>query len=155
MKLWAGRFSKEADERVNDFNSSIRFDSRMYAHDIKGSMAHAQMLGAQGIIPRADADAICDGLDSICGDLQSGALLFDPQAEDIHMFIEQELTKRIGDAGKRLHTARSRNDQVALDVRLYLRDEAAAVRALLLKLLETLCAKHEKDPACVTEDHRK
>ena len=139
MKLWAGRFSKEADERVNDFNSSIRFDSRMYAHDIKGSMAHAQMLGAQGIIPRADADAICDGLDSICGDLQSGALLFDPQAEDIHMFIEQELTKRIGDAGKRLHTARSRNDQVALDVRLYLRDEAAAVRALLLKLLETLC----------------
>ena len=89
MKLWAGRFSKEADERVNDFNSSIRFDSRMYAHDIKGSMAHAQMLGAQGIIPRADADAICDGLDSICGDLQSGALLFDPQAEDIHMFIEQ------------------------------------------------------------------
>ena len=139
MKLWAGRFSKEADERVNDFNSSIRFDSRMYAHDIKGSMAHAQMLGAQGIIPRADADAICDGLGGICGDLQSGALLFDPQAEDIHMFIEQELTQRIGDAGKRLHTARSRNDQVALDVRLYLRDEAAAVRALLLKLLETLC----------------
>ena len=94
MKLWAGRFSKEADERVNDFNSSIRFDSRMYAHDIKGSMAHAQMLGAQGIIPRADADAIWDGLDSICGDLQSGALLFDPQAEDIHMFIEQEMCIR-------------------------------------------------------------
>lgn len=139
MKLWAGRFSKEADERVNDFNSSIRFDSRMYAHDIKGSMAHAQMLGAQGVIPRASADAICDGLGGIYDDLQSGALLFDPQAEDIHMFIEQELTKRIGDAGKRLHTARSRNDQVALDVRLYLRDEAAAVRTLLLKLLETLC----------------
>ena len=144
MKMWAGRFSKEADERVNDFNSSIRFDSRMYAQDIAGSMAHAQMLAARGIIPAADADAIVDGLAGIREDLDSGKLCFDPDAEDIHMFVEAELTRRIGDPGKRLHTARSRNDQVALDLRLYLRDEVAEVRGLALELIAQLCNQAER-----------
>ena len=120
-KMWAGRFTKETDQGVNDFNSSIAFDARMYRHDIAGSVAHATMLAHQGIISQADADAIIKGLGSIREDLESGALQFDSQAEDIHMFIEAELTARIGDAGKRLHTARSRNDQVALDIRLILR----------------------------------
>ena len=108
-KMWAGRFSKEEDEAVNDFNSSIAFDQRMAVQDIKGSIAHATMLGAQGIIAQSEADAICAGLSSILEDLQSGALSIDPTAEDIHMFVEAELTARIGQAGKRLHTARSRN----------------------------------------------
>lgn len=138
MKLWAGRFSKEADERVNDFNSSIRFDCRMYAQDITGSMAHAQMLADQGIIEAGEARKIREGLAGILEDLKSGELAFDPQAEDIHMFVEQELTRRIGDAGKRLHTARSRNDQVALDLRLYLREEIRQIQALIAELLETL-----------------
>lgn len=138
MKMWAGRFSKEVDERVNDFNSSIRFDCRMYEQDIKGSLAHAAMLAAQGIIPQGDADAIAGGLEGILADLKSGALVFDPGAEDIHMFIEAELTKRIGGAGKRLHTARSRNDQVALDLRLTLREEAKEIKALLLALIAEL-----------------
>ena len=103
----------------------------MFEQDIAGSMAHAQMLGAQGIIEKADADRICDGLAGILDDLKSGALPFDPNAEDIHMFVEQVLTERIGDTGKRLHTARSRNDQVALDIRLYLRDEMKTVSSLL------------------------
>lgn len=141
MKLWAGRFSKEADGRVNDFNSSIRFDSRMFEQDIKGSMAHAQMLAARGIIPQDDAGVITDGLAGIYEDLKSGALAFDPNAEDIHMFIEQELTARIGDAGKRLHTARSRNDQVALDLRMYLKGEVATIDTLLNDLLDTLIDK--------------
>ena len=138
MKMWAGRFSKEVDDRVNDFNSSIRFDCRMYEQDIKGSLAHAAMLAAQGIIPQEDADAIAAGLEGILADLKSGALVFDPGAEDIHMFVEAELTKRIGGAGKRLHTARSRNDQVALDLRLTLREEAKEIKALLLALISEL-----------------
>ena len=138
MKMWAGRFSKEVDDRVNDFNSSIRFDCRMYEQDIKGSLAHAAMLAAQGIIPQEDADAIAQGLEGILADLKSGALVFDPGAEDIHMFVEAELTKRIGGAGKRLHTARSRNDQVALDLRLTLREEAKEIKALLLALISEL-----------------
>jgi len=137
-KMWAGRFSKEVDETVNAFNSSISFDGRMYRQDIRGSIAHATMLGDCGIIPRDDTEKIIAGLESILADLDSGALLMDPTAEDIHMFVEAELTKRIGDAGKRLHTARSRNDQVALDIRLYLRDEIAEIRKLLLSLLKTL-----------------
>ncbi len=137
-KMWAGRFSKEVDETVNAFNSSIAFDGRMYAQDIRGSIAHATMLGDCGIIPAEDQGKIIEGLEGILKDLESGTLLMDPTAEDIHMFIEAELTKRIGDAGKRLHTARSRNDQVALDIRLYLRDEAAEIRKLLLSLLKTL-----------------
>ena len=137
-KMWAGRFSKEVDETVNAFNSSIAFDARMYRQDITGSIAHATMLADCGIIPAEDKAAIIEGLQSILEDLESGALLIDPTAEDIHMFVEAELTKRIGDAGKRLHTARSRNDQVALDIRLTLRDEIAEIRALIAKLVQTL-----------------
>ena len=138
-KMWAGRFSKEENEQVNDFNSSISFDSRMYQHDIMGSIAHATMLGEQGIIEKSEADAICMGLSEILDDLKNGRLAVDPSAEDIHMFVEAELTARLGDTGKRLHTARSRNDQVALDIRMYLRDEIEAVTALLEELLHVLC----------------
>ena len=123
-KMWAGRFAKELDKTADDFNSSIHFDCRMYRQDITGSMAHAAMLGAQGIISQSEADKIISALEGILADLDSGALSFDMDAEDIHMFIEQVLTERIGDTGKKLHTARSRNDQVALDIRMYLRDEA-------------------------------
>lgn len=137
-KLWAGRFSKQEDERVNDFNSSIAFDARMAQHDIQGSIAHATMLGRQGIIEPAEAELIVQGLEGIARDLQTGALAIDPTAEDIHMFIEAELTIRLGDTGKRLHTARSRNDQVALDIRLYLRDQCQEIHALLLSYLDAL-----------------
>ena len=133
-KMWAGRFSKEVDETVNAFNSSISFDGRMYRHDIKGSVAHAEMLGEWGIISREDSDEIIKGLEGILSDIDSGRLEMDMTAEDIHMFIEAELTKRLGDVGKRLHTSRSRNDQVALDTRLYLRDEIEEIKGLLLKL---------------------
>ena len=138
-KMWAGRFSKEVDETVNAFNSSISFDGRMYRHDIKGSVAHAEMLGECGIISREDSDEIIKGLEGILSDIDSGRLEMDMTAEDIHMFIEAELTKRLGDVGKRLHTSRSRNDQVALDTRLYLRDEIEEIKGLLLKLEEVLC----------------
>lgn len=138
-KMWAGRFSKEVDETVNAFNSSISFDGRMYRHDIKGSVAHAEMLGECGIISREDSDEIIKGLEGILSDIDSGRLEMDMTAEDIHMFIEAELTKRLGDVGKRLHTSRSRNDQVALDIRLYLRDEIEEIKGLLLKLEEVLC----------------
>ncbi|MDL2324505.1 argininosuccinate lyase [Ruminococcaceae bacterium OttesenSCG-928-A16] len=138
--MWAGRFEKELDSTINDFNSSISFDWVMYKEDIAGSMAHAGMLGAQGIIPMADVEEILTGLEGILADLESGRLQIDPTAEDIHMFIEQTLTARIGDAGKRLHTARSRNDQVALDTRLYLRGKTnqiiTAVRGLAAVLVQ-------------------
>lgn len=133
--MWAGRFLKDSDAMADDFNSSIGFDSRMYRQDIKGSAAHAAMLGAQGIIPREAADRIIEGLGSISEDIEAGRLDIDPGCEDIHMFVEAELTRRIGDAGKMLHTARSRNDQVAVDLRMYLRDEAASVTALIDELL--------------------
>lgn len=145
MAMWAGRFSKEVDEGVNAFNSSISFDARMYKQDITGSIAHATMLGEQGIISMSDSLEIIGGLKEILADIDSGKLVFDPNAEDIHMFIEAELTKRIGDAGKRLHTSRSRNDQVALDIRLYLRDEIKEIRALVVKLAETVCDIAEKN----------
>ena len=135
MALWAGRFSKEIDAGVNAFNSSIAFDARMYRHDIQGSIAHATMLGDCGIITKEDSQTLIAGLQEILADIDAGRLEFDPNAEDIHMFIEAELTKRLGDVGKRLHTSRSRNDQVALDLRLYLRDEIAEIRTLV----ETLC----------------
>lgn len=141
MKLWAGRFSKETDSAVNDFNSSIRFDSRMYEEDVKGSLAHAAMLAAVGVISGDDLEAISTGLAGILADIQSGALDFDPAAEDIHMFIEQELTVRVGEAGKRLHTARSRNDQVALDIRLHLREECAALITMIDALSAVLQSK--------------
>jgi len=139
MKLWAGRFSKEADSRLNDFNASIRFDCRMAEQDITGSMAHAAMLGKTGIIPQSEADAIIQGLKGILADLQSGALEIDMTCEDIHTFVEATLTQRLGDAGKRLHTARSRNDQVAVDLRLYLRDRTNSLIGQLKELEETLC----------------
>lgn len=146
-KLWAGRFKKEVDEKVNDFNSSIKFDSRMYKHDILGSIAHATMLGEQGIIDESEADSIVDGLNSILEDIENGKLDLDMTAEDIHMFIESELTKRLGDTGKRLHTARSRNDQVALDIRMYLKDETDQIIDITKILIKTLCdvAKENKD----------
>ncbi len=138
MPMWAGRFSKEIDSRVNDFNSSIKFDARMYRHDIKGSIAHATMLGECGIIDINESKKIIEGLNGILADIDSGALEFDPNAEDIHMFVEAELTKRIGDAGKRLHTARSRNDQVALDIRMYLRDEIIEIKSIVKELIRAV-----------------
>lgn len=145
--MWAGRFSKEVDSKVNAFNSSIAFDARMYKQDITGSIAHATMLGEQGIISMEDSLTLIGGLKEILADIESGALVFDPNAEDIHMFIEAELTKRLGDEGKRLHTSRSRNDQVALDIRLYLRDEIKEIKKLIKELIETLCkiAKEHAD----------
>ena len=144
-KMWAGRFQKALDKKADDFNSSIRFDCRMYAQDIRGSMAHAMMLEKQGIVDKADVEKILDGLEGILQDLDSGKLPIDENAEDIHMFIEAELTKRIGDAGKKLHTARSRNDQVAVDIRLYLRDKAADVVALVKNLVMTVTDKAEEN----------
>ena len=137
-KLWGGRFQKSTDKRVDDFNSSIRFDKRLYRQDIIGSTAHAKMLGKQGIIPQADAELIVNGLAQILQDIEDGKIKFLIDAEDIHMNIEKLLTDRIGDAGKRLHTGRSRNDQIALDIRMYLKDEICEIREMLLHLLNTL-----------------
>lgn len=144
-KMWAGRFKKELDSEVNAFNSSISFDYRMYREDIKGSLAHAKMLEAVGVISNDDYSTIISGLDSILRDIESGELQFDMTAEDIHMFIEGELTSRVGDAGKRLHTARSRNDQVALDMRMYLMSLMEDIKGYLRDLLAViakLSAKH-------------
>ncbi len=146
-KLWAGRTAGETNQIADDFNSSIRFDCRMYREDITGSMAHAAMLGAKNIISKADADAIIDGLQTILDDLESGALEIDPTAEDIHMFVEQVLTERIGETGKRLHTARSRNDQVALDLRMYLRAEVGEIVALTKALITALTDQAEAHKA--------
>ena len=145
MVMWEGRFKKEIDKRTNDFNSSISFDKRMYKQDITGSIAHATMLDKCGIIASEESDKIIAGLKDILKDLESGCLEFDMDAEDIHMFIESELTKRIGDAGKRLHTARSRNDQVALDLRLYMRDEIKEIIDLLKELMGELIKKAEEN----------
>ena len=144
MKLWKGRFQKAADPKTNDFNSSISIDSRMYKEDIEGSIAHATMLGAAGIIDKSESEKICAELEKIEKDIETGALHIDPDAEDIHTFIEGELTARIGDAGKRLHTARSRNDQVALDVRLTLRKECAGLMEQLKELINVLCDQAEE-----------
>ena len=149
MKLWKGRFQKEADPKTNDFNSSISIDSRMYHEDIQGSIAHATMLGECGIIDKGESEKIIAGLQGILADLDSGALAIDPDAEDIHTFVEGELTARIGDAGKRLHTARSRNDQVALDVRLTLRKDCAGIKQQLKDLVKVLCQKAEQYSATV------
>ena len=142
-KMWAGRTDGVTSKLADDFNSSIHFDSRMYRQDITGSMAHAAMLGAQNIITQAEADAIIDGLSQILADLESGALSFDMECEDIHMFVEQVLTQRIGDLGKKLHTARSRNDQVALDFRMYLRDEIDEILELVTALIKVVTDKAE------------
>ncbi len=142
-KMWAGRTDGSTDKIADDFNSSIHFDSRMYRQDIKGSMAHAAMLGAQGIISLDDSQKLIDGLDGILTDLDEGKLSIDFDAEDIHMFVEQVLTERLGDVGKKLHTARSRNDQVALDMRMYMRDELDEIKANVLKLIEAVLEKAE------------
>ena len=144
MKLWGGRFTKGTDKVVEDFHSSISFDQRLYRQDIKGSMAHAGMLGRQGIISTAEADAIINGLQGILDDIEAGRVEFEIGAEDIHMNIEKLLTERVGDVGRKLHTARSRNDQVALDVRIYLKEEIQGTKNLLLKLLTTLADLAEK-----------
>lgn len=144
MQLWQGRFQKALDPKTNDFNSSIKFDSRMFKEDIEGSLAHAAMLAAQGIISAEDLKAITEGLTAIKSEIESGELEIDPNAEDIHTFVEGELTARVGAAGKRLHTARSRNDQVALDIRLYLRKACDALYTQLTDLIAVLCNKAER-----------
>ena len=145
MKLWAGRFQKETDTLVNDFNSSISFDARLYKEDITGSMAHAAMLGRQGIIEQHEADKIVAALKEILADIEAGKVVFSVENEDIHMNIETLLTERIGDTGKRLHTARSRNDQVAVDIRLYLKKEIVAIRKMALDLMDVLVKKAEEN----------
>ena len=144
MKLWAGRLQGQVDEKLNELNASIGFDSRMYKQDITGSIAHARMLGRQGIIPAEDAEKIVAGLADILSEIEAGTLEIDMTSEDIHTFVEGELTKRIGDAGKRLHTARSRNDQVALDLRMYLADEIDRTIALAKDLIRALCEVAEQ-----------
>ncbi len=145
MKLWGGRFQKATDKKVDDFNSSIRFDHVMYKQDIKGSLAHSKMLGRQGIIPEGDSEKIAAALSEVLEDIESGKAEFEIDAEDIHMNIEKLLTEKIGDAGKRLHTARSRNDQVALDIRMYLKDETAEIKKMLLSLENTLISLAENN----------
>ncbi len=144
MKLWAGSFHKELDPKTNDFNSSIAVDSRMFREDIEGSIAHATMLGECGVIDRAESEKMVEELKKIRADIENGAMVIDPNAEDIHTVIEEELTARLGDAGKRLHTARSRNDQVAVDVRLYLRHECDDMIDMLRELIGVLCDKAEE-----------
>ena len=143
-KMWAGRTDGQVEKIADDFNSSIRFDSRMYKQDITGSMAHAAMLAAQGIITNADADTLIAGLEQILADIDSGKLPIDMECEDIHMFVEQVLTERLGDVGKKLHTARSRNDQVALDIRMYLRDESNEISQLVKALIVAVTDKAEQ-----------
>ena len=143
MKLWAGRFQKETDTLVNDFNSSIGFDARLYRQDITGSIAHARMLGQQGIIEEHEAEKIIDGLKAILADIDAGGVEFSDDNEDIHMNIEVMLTNRIGDTGKRLHTARSRNDQVAVDFRLYVKKQIPVIIGMILDLEKVLLKKAE------------
>ena len=143
-KMWTGRTDGQVEKIADDFNSSIRFDCRMYKQDIEGSMAHAAMLAQQGIITESDADMLIDGLETVLHDLDSGTLAIDMACEDIHMFIEQVLTQRLGDVGKKLHTARSRNDQVALDIRMYLRSEIAQITGYVKALIATVADKAEE-----------
>ena len=137
-QLWGGRFTKQTDAAVKAFNDSIGFDKRLYRQDIRGSMVHARMLGRQGILSEEDCRAIEEGLTGILSDIENGKLEITSEYEDIHSFVEANLIDRIGDAGKRLHTGRSRNDQVALDMRLYTRDAADGIRRQILHLLETI-----------------
>ncbi len=148
-KMWAGRTAGNTDSLADDFNSSIHFDCKMYRQDITGSMAHAAMLGAKHIITEQEATTLIDGLETILQDLENGDLQFDMSCEDIHMFVEQELTARLGDVGKKLHTARSRNDQVALDVRMYLRDETAAIMQDVRALIEAVTDKALEHKAAI------
>ena len=148
-KMWAGVTDGKTEQIADDFNSSIHFDSRMYRQDITGSMAHAAMLAAKGIISASDADTLVAGLEGILNDLDSGALEFDMTCEDIHMFVEQVLTQRVGDVGMKLHTARSRNDQVALDIRMYLREEIDEISALVKSLVAVLADQAETYKAAI------
>ncbi len=144
-KMWAGRTDAVLNKDADDFNSSIQFDKKMFRQDITGSLAHASMLAKQGIITDDDAEKIIDGLSGILVDILSGSLQIDPESEDIHMFVEEQLINRIGDVGKKLHTARSRNDQVALDIRMYLRDQSNEISQMLLSLIETITNKAEEN----------
>ena len=144
MKLWGGRFTGQTDKAAGQFHSSIGYDQRLYRHDIKGSIAHARMLGKQGIIPQPDSEAIAEALKGILDDIEKGVLEIDLAAEDIHSFVESELVSRIGEAGRRLHTGRSRNDQVALDMRMYVREEIGAALDLLAALLQTLASSAKR-----------
>ncbi len=144
-QLWKGRFKKELAKETNDFNSSIKFDCRMFEEDIKGSIAHATMLGAAGIIEQSESEKITEGLMEILGDIKSGRLEIDMEAEDIHTFVEGELTARLGQTGKRLHTARSRNDQVALDIRMVLKNEVDEISEKVKNLISVLCSKAEEN----------
>ena len=148
-KIWEGVTNGITDSLADDFNSSVRFDSRMYEEDIKGSMVHASMLGLKGIISQAESEEIISGLEGILNDIKTGKLVIDYSCEDIHTFVEAELTKRLGDTGKKLHTARSRNDQVALDLRLNLRKEIDEISELLCKLIGTICDKAEENKCAI------
>lgn len=144
-QLWKGRFKKELAKETNDFNSSIKFDSRMYAQDIQGSIAHATMLGTAGIIDQSESNKIVQCLSEIYNDIKNGSLNIDMEAEDIHTFIEGELTARLGQTGKRLHTARSRNDQVALDIRLVLKNEIDEITDKIKELIRVICNKADEN----------
>ncbi|MCL2088319.1 MAG: argininosuccinate lyase [Oscillospiraceae bacterium] len=141
MKLWGGRFSGQTNEAANAFHSSITFDRRLYRQDITGSIAHAEMLGRQNIIPQSDADSIVTALKEILADIESGRLVIDTNSEDIHSFVETELISRIGNAGRQLHTGRSRNDQVALDMRMYVIEETDTIKSLIADVMKTLLSK--------------
>src|SRR5512140_897868 len=143
-KLWGGRFAQPTNKFVEEFTASINFDKRLYHQDIRGSLAHARMLGKQGIIPMADVDAITHGLMEILDQIENGKFDFSVSLEDIHMNIEARLSAKIGEAGKRLHTGRSRNDQVALDIRLYLRDELVEISAYIDLLIDSLIYQAEE-----------
>ena len=153
MKLWSGRFDKNTDALTDELNASIGFDFRMYKQDIAGSLAHSAMLAKQGIISQKDADDIAAGLKDILADIEAGKLTFGNDVEDVHMAVEGELTRRIGQAGKRLHTGRSRNDQVAVDVRLYLKSEIAEIRDMVLALIEELVSIAEENRENFTFAH--
>ena len=148
-KMWAGVTAGETSSIADDFNSSIRFDCKMYKEDITGSMAHAAMLGAQGIIAQTDAETLIDGLQGILDDLNTGKLQIDLSCEDIHMFVEQVLTQRLGDVGKKLHTARSRNDQVALDLRMYLRSQIDEITGLVKDMIEAILLQAEANKSVI------
>ena len=144
-KMWAGRFEKSLDKIADDFNSSLSFDCKMYKQDVLGSIAHATMLGACGVITELESQTLIDGLEGILVDIENGTLKFDTGAEDIHMFVEAELTKRLGDVGKKLHTARSRNDQVATDFKLYVKTELQVVAEMVESLIKVIVNKAEQN----------
>ena len=148
-QLWGGRFTKETDQLVYNFNASISFDRKFYKQDMQGSMAHVRMLAKQGILTKEEQDQILEGIGGILADVENGTLEITGEYEDIHSFVEANLIERIGEPGKKLHTGRSRNDQVALDFRLYVREQIGVIRDQLLDLEETLCRQAERYQAAV------